>query len=168
MAVETIFQNWIFTKFILPFALIVALVYGILEKTKLLGDGKHQLNAIIAFVIGITFTGFLAGTQIVSNMVLFLSVALVILFVILMLWGFIFGEKEAGKGFILEPWMKYSLGGVAAIAFIGAVIWATGFWDNINGLLFQQSWSNAFWTNFLFAAVVVISMVLILKPKNKK
>lgn len=165
MAVETtIFQSWIFTKFILPFALIVALVYAVLEKTKLLGDGKHQLNAIIAFVIGISFTGFLAGTQIVSNMILFLSIALVILFVILMLWGFIFGDTK--DGFKLEPWMKYSLGGVAAIAFIGAVIWATGFWDKINGMLFQQSWSDAFWTNFLFAAVVIVSMVLILKPKK--
>lgn len=165
MAIETIFQSPIFTKFILPFALIVALVYAILEKTKLFGDGKHQLNAIISFVIGITFTGFLAGTEIVSNMVLFLSVALVVLFVILMLWGFIFGKE---KGFELEDWMKYVLGIVAGIAFIAAVIWATGVQDKIITLLFHQSWSNGFWTNFLFAAVIVISLVLLLRPKKGK
>jgi hypothetical protein len=164
MAIETIFQNWIFTKFILPFALIVTLVYAILEKTKLLGDGKHQLNAIISFVIGISFTGFLAGTEIVSNMVLFLSIALVVLFVILMLWGFIYGKKE---GFELEPWMKTILAIVAGLAFIAAVIWATGVQDKIISLLFSQSWSSAFWSNLLFAAVVVVSMVLLLKPKGK-
>ena len=53
LIMETILQHWIVTQFILPFALITGLVYGILEKTKLLGDEKHQLNAILAFIIGL-------------------------------------------------------------------------------------------------------------------
>lgn len=163
MPTETIFQNWIFTRFILPFALIVALVYAVLEKTKLLGDGKHQLNAIIAFIIGITFTGFLAGTLIVQNMVLFLAIALVILFVILLLWGFIFGKE---KGFELEPWMKWTLGIIAGIAFIAAIIWATGLQDTVKNLLLGQSWSTSLWSNVLFIAVIVIALVLVLKKKK--
>lgn len=166
MAEETIFQHWIFSKFILPFALIVALVYAILEKTKLFGEGKHQLNAIIAFVIGLLFTGFVYPTLVIQNMILFLSVALVVLFVILLLWGFVFGDAK--EGFKLEKWMKYSLGAIVGIAVIGAVIWATGFYETAIGLLFKQSWSNTFWTNFLFILVIAIAVALVLRPLKKK
>jgi hypothetical protein len=139
-------------------------VFAILEKTKLFGEKKSQLNAIMAFVIGVIFTGFLSSTQIVSNMVVFLAVALVILFVILMLWGFIFGgEKE----FKIPKWMQWVLGVAAGIAFVGAVLWATGVLQNLTNTLFQQSWSNAFWTNFLFIAIIVIVLFVILRPSKK-
>ena len=36
---------------VLPFILVFVLVFAILEKSKLLGDGKKQINAIIGFVI---------------------------------------------------------------------------------------------------------------------
>ena len=164
MATETIFQSMVFTRYILPFALIWTLVYAVLEKTKLLGDGKHQLNAIISLVVGITFTGFLAGTQIVSNMVLFLAVALVVLFVILLLWGFITAGE---KGLVLEPWMKYGLIGLAGIAFIWAIIWATGLLDTVKNLLLGQTWSTSIWSNVLFIGIIVIALVLVLKQKKK-
>jgi len=164
--VTTIFQHPIFSKFILPFLLIVTLVYAIIEKTKLLGDGKHQINAIIAFVIGLTFTGVAYYTDIVNNMILFLSVALVVLFVILLIWGFVWGEKEAGKGFVLEGWMKWILAVLGGAVFLFAVFWATGLSGKLLNTLFGQSWSNVFWTNFLFVAVIVVAIVLLLKNKG--
>lgn len=166
MPETTIFQHWVFSKFILPFLLIVTLVYAILEKTKLLGDGKHQLNAVIAFVIGLTFTGVAYYTDVVNNMILFLSVALVVLFVILLIWGFVWGEKEAGKGFVLENWMKWILAILGGIAFLFAVFWATGLNQKILDSLFGQRWSNTFWTNFLFIAVIVVALVLLLKKQK--
>ncbi|RLG15919.1 hypothetical protein DRN69_02300 [Candidatus Pacearchaeota archaeon] len=162
MAEETIFQHWIFSKFILPFALIVALVYAVLEKTKLLGEDKHQLNAIIAFVIGLLFTGFVYPTLVIQNMILFLTVALVILFVILLLWGFIFGDKDK---FEMASWMKWILGVGVGIASVFAILWATGIHDKVIGYLFQQSWSNVFWTNFLFVIVIAVALALVLKNK---
>jgi hypothetical protein len=166
MVDQTIFQNVIFTNFILPFLLIFVLLYAILEKTKLLGENKHQINAIISFVIGIIFSGILSSTQIVSNMVVFLAVTVVILFVILVIWGFIFGEKE---GFKPAKWMLWTLGVVAGIAFVGAVLWATGTFNSITDVLFKQSWSNSFWTNFLFIVIVVAVLFIILHTaKDKK
>ena len=50
----TILQHWIFTKFALPFLLVFFIVYGVLAKTKVLGDAK-QLNAMVSFVIGLIF-----------------------------------------------------------------------------------------------------------------
>lgn len=165
MAEETIFQHWIFAKFILPFTLIVALVYGILEKTKLLGEKNHQLNAIIAFAIGLLFTGFVYPTLVVQNLILFLSVALVVLFVILMLWGFLLGDKE-GFNIGKEKWMKWVLVIVTGIAFIIGVLWATGVHEKVIGSLFEQSWSNTFWTNFLFVVVIAVALALVLTKKK--
>src|SRR3989344_1899534 len=100
MAIETILQHWIFTSFILPFLLVFFIVFAILEKTKIFGDGKKQLNALLAFVIGLIFVGAVFPKLVVGNLILFLTVALVIVFVTLLLWGFVTGgeAKIEGKG----------------------------------------------------------------------
>ncbi len=161
---ETIFQNPIFTRFILPFAIIVSIIYAVLEKTKLLGEDKHQLNAIIAFSIGLLFVSFVSPTLIIQNMILFLSIAIIMLFVILLLWGFIFGKKE---GFELEKGMKITLGAIVGVAFAFGILWATGMLGKIVDILFKQKWSGTFWTNFLFILIVVVSLVIILSKKKK-
>ena len=96
MANDTIFQNWIFKDYILPFLLVFVLVFAVLERTKLFGEEKRQLNAITAFVIGLIVVGFLFPKEVMSNMVLFLSVDLVILFVFLLLYGFVASDKKEG------------------------------------------------------------------------
>ena len=158
--VTTIFQHFIFKDFILPFLLIFVLVFALLEKTKILGD-KKQLHAIIAFVIGLIFVSAVFPKEVVSNLMLFLTVALVIMFVILLLWGFVFGEKE---GFKLESWMKISLGLVIGISTVAAVIWAVGIQGGLIDFLFRQSWSSVFWTNFSFVIIVVLVLVYFIKP----
>ncbi len=162
---ETILQNPVFSRFILPFLLIFFIVFAILEKTKLFGEGKKQLNALISFVIGLIFVSVLYPTLVVSNLVLFLTVAIVAIFVILLFWGFIFGDKE---GFKPTNWMKIVLAVVAGIAFIIALVWATGFYENIGTFLFHQSWSKTFWTNFSFIIVIAIALALILAQKKKE
>ena len=48
MAQEIFLQNWLFTRFAWPFLLVFFIVFAILEKTKLLGEGKKQVNALVA------------------------------------------------------------------------------------------------------------------------
>jgi hypothetical protein len=161
---DSIFQSEVLTRFILPFLLVFFIVFAILEKTKLFGDGKKQLNALVAFVVGLIFVSVLYPTLVVSNLILFLTVALVSIFVILLLWGFIFGDI---KEFKPAGWIKWILGIVVGIAFIVALIWATGFYDQIYGTLFAQSWSKTFWKNFAFIIVIAIALALILLQKKK-
>ena len=163
MALETILQHEIFTKFILPFLLIFVIVFAILEKTKLLGDDKKQLSAIIAFVIGLIFVSVAYPKIVVSNMILFLTVALVVVFVVLLLWGFVTGASL--KENILKKEIKWVVGIVIVLAVIIAVFWAMGIENDIFDFLFKQSWSNSFWTNFLFIAVIAAALALILKKK---
>ncbi|MBU2562265.1 MAG: hypothetical protein KKF68_01225 [Nanoarchaeota archaeon] len=161
MAAETILQHWIFTQFIFPFALIWAIVYGVLEKTKLLGDGKHQLNTIVALVIGLIFVGAIFPKTVVENLILFLTVAIVVMFVLMLLWGFAFSDKD--KGFEPQSWMKWILWVGAGIAVVIAVIWATGVESTVIDFLFKQSWSESFWTNFAFIVVIAVALAMVLK-----
>ena len=161
MALETILQHEIFTKFILPFLLIFVIVFAILEKTKILGTDKKQLDAIVAFVIGLIFVSFTSPKMIVENLILFLTVALVIIFVVLLLWGFVSGgeAKIGGKG------IKIAAGILIVLSVLIAVLIITGIYDKVFDFLFRQSWSNSFWTNFIFITVIAIALALILKNK---
>lgn len=162
MATETIFQHPLVTQFILPFLLVWTIVFAILEKTKLFGDDKKQLNAIVAFVIGLIFVGAFFPKLIVSNLILFLTVAIVIMFVGLLLWGFISGQ-ELEKDILQSKGLKWVVGIVIVIAVIVAVLWASGIEGTVLDFLFRQNWSPDFWTNFFFIAVVAITLVIVLR-----
>ncbi|HLA23089.1 MAG TPA: hypothetical protein VJZ93_00980 [Candidatus Nanoarchaeia archaeon] len=162
MAIETVFQHWVFTKFILPFLLIFAIVFAILEKTKVFGDDKKQTNAIVSIVIGLIFVGFAYPKDVVQNMILFLTVALIVSFVVILLWGFVSGG-DLEKDFLPNNGIKAAVAIFVLIAVAIAVIWATGFQEGALDFLFGQSWSNEFWTNALFIGAVVIAIVLVMK-----
>ncbi len=159
---ETILQHWVVTKFILPFLLIFVLVYAVLAKTKLLGENQ-QVNAIISFVIGLIFVGVAYPKDVVGNMILFLTVSLVIVFVALMLWGFVSGNKLDAD--ILDGKVKWVVGIVGFMIIIIAVLWATGVENSVFNFLFRESWSASFWTNFSFMAMIAIVLAVILKSK---
>src|SRR3989304_5490340 len=153
MAVETVLQHWILTSFVYPFLLVFFIVFAALEKSKLLGEGKMQLNAMIAFVIGLIFVGAVFPKVVVGNLILFLTVALIVMFVFLLLWGFVVGEGikiESSNNLV-----KYASAGLIFIAVAVAVLWATGIWDEIYEFLFKQAWSKEFWTNAIFVVVIV-------------
>ena len=163
MAEETTFlQHWIFTQYLFPFLLVFFIVFAILERTKLFGEGKKQLNALTSFVIGLIFVGAGVPKLIVGNMILFFAVAIVIIFVILLLWGFIFGDE---KGFKVTSWMKWVLGIIVGIAAVVAVIFATGWNVTLGSVLSGQS---QIWTNVAFVVVIAIALALILLAKEKK
>lgn len=164
MVNETILQNWVVTDFILPFLLVFTIIFAILQKTKVLGEGKKQLDAIVAFVIGLIFVGAVFPKLVVGNLILFLTVSIIVVFVLLLLWGFVSGtsiEKEVFPGKL-----KWVVFGVVSVAVIIGVLWAVGIQNTFFDFLFRSGWSNDFWTNFFFIAVIVIAMAMVLKNKK--
>jgi len=155
---ETILQHWVLTSFVYPFLLIFAIVFGLLEKTKLLGE-KKQLNAIIAFVIGLVFVAAVDPKLIVENLIMFLSVAIVIVFVVLLIWGFITGKEPS---FESKP-IKIIAIIVACLAVLIFLFITTGIWDTVTDTLFRQDWSGDVWTNIIFIVVIAAALALILK-----
>jgi len=146
----------LFSNVILPFLLVWTLVFALLEKIKFFGDNKKQLNAIISLVIGLIFSFSVFPKLVVGNLILFLAVALVSLFVILLIWGFIFGSD---KGFNPQGWMQITLGVIFGLASVGAIFWATG-WNKKLGSLISENLNQPIFLNILF--VVLIAVVLAL------
>jgi len=142
MAVETVLQHWILTSFVYPFLLVFFIVFAVLEKSKVFGEGKMQLNAMVAFV------------------------SLIVVFVFLLLWGFIVGEGI--KVDASNKIVKYASAGLIFIAVAVAVLWATGIWDEIYGFLFKQTWSKELWTNVIFVLVIVGALAAVLKTTKSK
>ena len=158
---ETILQHWLFTRFAFPFLLVFFIVFAILEKTKILGENKKQLNALIAFVIGLIFIAFAYPVDVVNNLILFLSVAVVVVFIAMITWGFISGEtKIESKG------VKIGALVVVIIAVVIAVLWATGAYDPLTTWLFKQAWSGTFWTSVFFIVLVAVALSLVLKGSS--
>ena len=156
---ETILQHWIFSRFALPFLLIFFIVFALLEKSGILGKEKKQINALVAFAIGLIFVTFVSPVEVVSNLILFLTIALVTVFVGLLLWGFLIG----GEAKIDNKIVKVIFGVFIVIAVAGAVLWATGLFTPLWDFLFEQDWSATFWTNFVFIIAIALALATVLK-----
>ena len=143
------------------------IVFAILEKTNLFGDGKKQLNAVISLVVALIFVSAVFPKIVVSNLILFMAVALVVIFIGLLLWGFINnGKVELHKG------MGIFLGIVIVVGLVFALIWSTGFgggienlFTNIFDFLFNSSWSGTAWTNIIVIALIIGAIAVVLKYK---
>ena len=161
---ETLLQHPVLTNFVYPFLIVFFIVFAVLEKTKLFGEEKKQLNALTAFVIGLIFVSAVFPKMVVSNMILFLSVAIVIVFVVLMLWGFVFSTKD---GFVMTNAMKVGLFVVITISLIIGILWAAGVGGRTYGFLFSQSWSEAFWTNLIFVVLIGVALAAVIRGSGK-
>ena len=161
MAELTFLNNWVVAKFILPFTLVFFVLFAILEKTKVLGDGKHTVNAWVSAIIGLIFVSAVFPKEVIGNLILFLTIAMIVIFVSLLLWGFV-----SGGDIKLEGGVKKLAGIVLIIAVIIAVFWAVGlrieFLNDTINYLFYQSWSGTFWTNVLFIGAIAIALAVVL------
>jgi len=168
MAVDTILQHPILTNFAFPFLIVFFIIYAVLEKTNLLGEGKSQLNAFLAFVIGLVFVSSVFPKEVVNNLVLFLTVAIVSVFVVLILWSFATGGEVKGT-FVSDSKIKWTVGIVAIIAVIVTLLWAVDVGGGIGvfDYLFQQDWSENFWTNFAFIVVIAAALAAVISTANK-
>lgn len=163
--VTTIFQSEILAGFLLPLLLVFFIIFAVLERTKLFGSDKKQLNALTSLVIALIFVGAVYPKIIVSNLMLFLAIAMVAVFVILLLWGFVYGDEK--EGFKLEKWMKWTLGLGLGVAFLFALIWAAGdWWDGILDFL-RSTTGKTITTNVIFILTIIIALaVALMKPKK--
>ncbi len=165
--VDSVFAEPIFMEYVLPFLLVFTLVFAVLDKTKLLGEGKKQINAIISLVIGIILIRFPYPRDIIVKIIPFLAVVLVILFVFMLLYGFLAGKKE---GDVLHKGVKIALGIILGLAVIVAILILTGTWDVVYGAVIKGKYAGKIWLNVLLIALIggALAIVLSTGGKNEK
>ena len=162
---ENILQHEVLTGFLYPFLLVFFIVFAVLEKTKIFGEDKKQINALTAFVIGLIFVAAIEPKIIVENLILFLTVAIVAMFVVLILWSFATGGEGISMGD--SNGLKWAIGIVIILAVVVALFLITGVWDTVIDTVFKSDWSSDFWTNVIFIVVIAAALALAIGKAKK-
>ena len=166
--VYTLLSSPLFVEAILPFLLVFTLVFAVLQKTEILGKGKRQVDAIVAFVIGLIVISFGYATGIIISIVPFLAVAVVIILVFMLIYGMAFTGRS-GDEFKLSGGVKATIGIIAAIGVVIATLVATGGWAYLSDLFTKEGNGSVWLTNLIFIAIVAIAVaVVIMGGKEKK
>jgi hypothetical protein len=158
--VETVFTNPIFVETILPFLLVFTLIFAVLQKTKILGDGKKQIDAIVALVIGLIFVAFGKATAIITYMIPILGIALVVILIFMILLGSLYQPGE----FKMPGWLKVVMGVLIAILVIVTVLVLTGGLEFIVDFIYGDSSGLLF--NGLLVLIIIGAIVAVLWGKN--
>ena len=128
------FTSTIFSEGILPFLLVFVLVFAVLQKSKILGDGKKQIDALVSLAIALILVAAKTPRDYIVAMIPWLAVALVVLLIFFLLYGFAAGSDKE-KGFIIPGWAKTTVLVLAIIFVIVLVLIVTGSWLTIKNWL---------------------------------
>ncbi len=153
-----------FIDYVLPLILVFTLIFAILEKTKLLGDDKKQINALIGLVVGLILIAFPFARDIVVLLMPFLAVSAVILLVFMLLYGFIVGKKD---GDVLDRGWKIAFGAILAIALATFVLIILGWWTPIYDFVVNRG-SGQIWMNALLILIIAGAIIAVLKGSSSK
>ena len=150
-------QDWGITDVLLPFVLIFVIVFAILQKTKILGEGKKNYNVAVAVVVGLLvviphvtgkFPPNSDPVEIINNSLPQVSIFLVAIVFLLILLG-VFGQDFVMIGVSMPGWITLFSILVILLIFGGAAGW----WPDG----FNQWLENAFGTE----SVAIVVMILV-------
>ncbi len=148
--VETILSSPLFVQIILPFLLVFAVVFAVLQKSEILGKGKKQIDAIVALVVGLIVIAFGNATGIIVNLMPFLAVSLIIILVFMILLGMLYREQE----FALNNGIKIAIGIIVTIALTVTVLHLTNGWEYIKNL-FSEDGGSSLLANIIFIVLII-------------
>ena len=150
-------ERWGIIDVLLPFLLIFVIIFAILQKTKILGEGRKNLNAAVALVVGLLVviphvTGRFPPNQdpvlIINDALPQLSIVLVAIIFLLIMIG-VFGQDYVMLGITMPGWIALFSVIVILLIFGGAAGW----WSQG----FAQSLQDFFGTE----GVAVVIMILV-------
>ncbi len=154
--VETLY-DWGVVDVMLPFLLIFTVVFAMLQKTHILGEGKRNFNAVVALVIGLlvivphvtdSYPDDRYDIVVIMNEALpNVSIVVVAVVMMLLLIGLMGGKAEWDENNTASGWIA-----VAAFVVIIAIFgFAADWWGNGQG-----DWFFNFFGEESVALVVVI------------
>ncbi len=134
-------------SYVVPFLLIFALVFAIIEKTKILGENKG-IHVIVGLSIALLSLQFDIVSVFFATIFPRFGVILAIFLVLMIFLGF-FYHKEGEESPQLT-WIGWATG-------IGLVIWAISEWNFYGGYGAGNFW---FWIQEYFWPVIILLVVV--------
>jgi len=157
-----IFASAFFTEMLLPFLLVFVVVFAILQKSKILGEGKAQIDAIVSLVIGLLLIGIKQPREIIVGIMPWMAVAIAVILVFLILYGFVAGDLSKAP-----DWMKIIFGILAGLFTLAVVLYVSGLGGIIMGWL-SGSGSSDVWMNVVMIVLVIGAVVVAVVGGKKK
>jgi hypothetical protein len=140
-------------SYVIPFLLIFAVIFAILEKSKILGDNK-TIQAIVATSIGLLALQFDHVPRFFGVIFPRFGIGLSIFLVLLIMLGFFYsGELSKGK----VAWIGWVVG-------IGVVLWSLSSYDEWFGDF------GGWFSDYIYAIIILgaIVAVIIITSKSGK
>jgi hypothetical protein len=158
---------------VLPFLLTFAIVFAILEKTKILGTDeidkvkytKKNLNAIVSFVIAFFVVLSTKLVSAINKALANVTLLLILIVSYLLLVGAFFKE---GEDVYLEKggWRTFFMIAVfigIVLIFMDALDWLEEFWD-----FMRANWSINWVSSLILLALIIFFMWFITKSPGKE
>lgn len=150
-------------SYVIPFLLIFAVVFAILDKTKMLSgkdDENRTIVAIIAVAVGLLSLQFDFVSEFFAVVFPRFGVGLAVFLVVLIFLGFFYSPKGDGDWSGKVAWIGWTVG-------IGVVIWALSSWDEWSSQAAFGGWFvDNVWALIILGILVAIIMV-VRRPKEK-
>jgi len=144
-------------SYVIPFLLIFAVIFAILDKSKMLGENR-TIESIVAASIGLLSLQFDFVSEFFAVIFPRFGIGISVFIVLLIMIGFFFPEgNPKGKG----KWIGWVVG-------IGVVLWSLSAWDEWSG---QSGFGGFFVENIwsiIVLAVLITIIVLVGKSGKKK
>ena len=139
-----------------------ARVFAILQKSKILGEGKAQIDSLVAMVIGLLLIGVKQPREIIVGIMPWMAVAIAVILIFLILYGFVAGALSKAP-----TWLKGVFGALAGLFTLGVVLYISGLGSIIMGWL-SGSGGSEIWMNVLMIALVIGAVIVAVFSGKKK
>ena len=157
-----IFMSAFFTEMLLPFLLVFVVVFAILQKSKILGEGKAQIDAIVGLVIGLILIGVPGPRDMIVGIMPWMAVGVSVILIFLILYGFVAGDLSKAP-----DWMKLTFGILAGLFTIGVVLYVSGVGANVLDW-FSKSGNSDIWVNVVMVLLIIGAMAVAIMSGRKK
>jgi len=154
-----------FFDIVLPFLLIFAVTFAVLEKTEIFGKDKKNINSMIAFVMGLLFVTVPKVVSVVQEALPNIGVMLIVLMSFMILVGFFVSHKEGKHFFEEQSALKWIFIIVVLVGTTIIFLDALGWWENIWGGA-ENFWSSTLGVTIVFLAIIVGAILFIAKDKG--
>ena len=132
--------------YVLPFLMIFAVVFGILNKTKVLGEAKG-VQATIALALGLLSLQFDYVSNFFSIFLPYAGVGIAILLIGIILMGLMYDEDSESN------WVKVVFFGLGVIIFLVVVVTSISDSAFMGGTRFSESWPA------ITAAIILLLLI---------
>ncbi|MFH1238333.1 MAG: hypothetical protein ABIH79_00300 [archaeon] len=145
-------------SYMIPFLLLFAVVFAILEKSKVLGENNKPIMSIVAASVGLLALQFDFVSEFFAVIFPRFGIGISIFLVLIIMIGFFFpGDEDKKK----MSWIGWVVG-------IGVVLWALSEWDQWSSYSGFGGWFQEYFWSLVVLGVLIGVIVWISNPRKKE